>query len=332
MPIPIAPIITAGASLLGNAFGAAGTEYSNRKAFERMRQHDIEMFNLQKQDRDEQNRYNAPAAQVARLAAAGINPASVFGSGTSVAESAPVSGSAGASASGTDWSITGRMAQDALIPLQMEQIQKGLDLTQSQIDKNKSETDKTTKEAAWIDRLNTAKEQSLSASTRLDQGRYDLLSTQKKEMLANIDKLEREADSEVEKQFLMASQRLLNDASVREINSLLPFKAAFLKAETANQRAQAGLALANEMYQRGLIDEGYITHLCNKVKADIKQSEGAARVSNADAFAREWKNSVMTGVDSQAYQHSEDNNWTLFWDRASMALFNIIPGASHPMD
>ena len=224
MPIPIAPLISAGASLLGNAFGAAGTEYSNRKAFERMRQHDIEMFNLQKRDRDEQNRYNAPAAQVARLAAAGINPASVFGSGTSVAESAPVSASAGATASGVDWSITGRMAQDALIPLQMEQIQKGLDLTQSQIDKNKSETDKTTKEAAWIDRLNIAKEKSMSASTRLDQGRYDLLSTQKSEMLANIEKMQREADSEIEKQFLMASQRMLNDASVREINVLLPLK------------------------------------------------------------------------------------------------------------
>lgn len=327
MPIPIAPIISAGASLLGNAFGAAGTEYSNRKAFERMRQHDIEMFNLQKQDREEQNRYNAPAAQVARLAAAGINPASVFGSGTSVAESAPVSGSVGASASGTDWSVIGRMAQDALIPLQMEQAKANIELTQANKANVEAKTAETAENTKWIEAKAKADIASKNASANLDRGRYDLLSTEKSEKIASIEKMRREADTEIEKQFYYESVRLLNGASVREINALLPYKQLLMSAQTENQRAQASLALANQMYQKGLIDSGYIDKLVDKVIADTAQSNAQANLVDSKALRSQVKNSILSGDWTDGSVVKEYQN---FWLKAGLYLTNLLPGSTDP--
>lgn len=325
MPVPIAPIISAGASLLGNVFGAAGTEYSNRKAFERMRQHDIEMFNLQKQDRDEQNRYNAPAAQVARLAAAGINPASVFGSGTSVAESAPVAGSAGATASGTDWSITGRMAQDALIPLQMEQARANIELTNANKANVEAKTAETAENTKWIEAKAKADIDSKNASARLDRGRYDLLSTEKDEKIASIEKMRREADTEIEKQFYYESQRMLIGASIREINALLPYKQLLMSAQTENQKQQASLAMMNALYQKGLLDEGYIDKLCDKVLADTRQSNAAAAGDELKNFRSDFKNAILTGEGFDGFSGFLKN--AVY--SAGLLVGSFIPGASN---
>lgn len=318
-------LVSSAAGLVAGAAGTAGSAYSNRKAFERMRNHDIEMFNLQKADRDDQNRYNSPAAQVARLAAAGINPSVVFGNGTSVAESSPVSGSPSASMSGTDFSQIARLGVDsALIPMQLEQMRKNMEVQDSVIAKNRSETSQTEKNIEWMDRLNQAKVDSMNASSTLDRGRYELLSTQKSEMLANIEKLEREANSEIERSFLLASQRMLNEASVREINQLLPLKMAFMSAQTENQKAQAALVLTNSMYQKGLIDGGYIDKVIEKVIADTKQSHAQAENVDSQAFRSKMKNALITG---EGYSLPDQ-----ILGMIGVCVTNLIPGASHFLD
>ena len=81
MPLPIAPLIGAGASLLGNAvsniFGGSQAK-KQRRHQRRLAEHsysrDLEMWNRQ-------NAYNHPKAQMSRLKEAGINPHMVHGSG-----------------------------------------------------------------------------------------------------------------------------------------------------------------------------------------------------------------------------------------------------------
>lgn len=79
MPLPLVPLIAAGAGLLGGGINAASQANQNRKnrafareMYERTRADNIEFWNMQ-------NAYNDPAQQMQRLRAAGLNPNMVYG-------------------------------------------------------------------------------------------------------------------------------------------------------------------------------------------------------------------------------------------------------------
>lgn len=85
MPAPlIAPLIGAGASLLGTGINVASTGNMNKKN----RAHQEYMYDKQKTDNidfwNQQNSYNSPEQQMARLQKAGLNPHLVYGNGSAV--------------------------------------------------------------------------------------------------------------------------------------------------------------------------------------------------------------------------------------------------------
>jgi len=105
MPAPLAaPIIAAGAGLLGNAFGTIFGNRGRKREANRARAHDINMW-------DRTNAYNHPSQQMARLRAAGLNPNLVYG------------GSSGQTA-GTANSLPGAKAAD------IQNIQPGNEMMQ----------------------------------------------------------------------------------------------------------------------------------------------------------------------------------------------------------
>lgn len=71
MPLPLIPLIAAGASLLGGGIGAASAQRQQRKA---------NQFNLEMWRRN--NEYNDPQMQMQRLQKAGLNPHLVYGGGS----------------------------------------------------------------------------------------------------------------------------------------------------------------------------------------------------------------------------------------------------------
>lgn len=81
MPLPLAPVITAGAALLGQGVNA----YSQGRVNKKTREWNEKMYGIQRQDAladwQMQNAYNSPAAQMERLRAAGLNPNLVYGHG-----------------------------------------------------------------------------------------------------------------------------------------------------------------------------------------------------------------------------------------------------------
>jgi len=82
MPGPlVAPLIMAGSALAGQGINAAQQSSMNRKT----REWNEKMYGMQRQhalqDWDMQNAYNNPAAQMARLKAAGLNPHLIYGGG-----------------------------------------------------------------------------------------------------------------------------------------------------------------------------------------------------------------------------------------------------------
>lgn len=79
MPIPIAPLIIAGSSLLGGAANSAATRYQNRRSQQFVR----EQYKTERDDNLRfwrmQNDYNSASSQVQRLKDANLNPALLYG-------------------------------------------------------------------------------------------------------------------------------------------------------------------------------------------------------------------------------------------------------------
>lgn len=84
MPIPLIPLIGAGAALAGQVISATSQNRANRKG----REFAEKMYNTQRQDAladwTMQNEYNHPSSQMARLREAGLNPNLVYGNGAKV--------------------------------------------------------------------------------------------------------------------------------------------------------------------------------------------------------------------------------------------------------
>lgn len=81
MPLPLIPLIGAGASLGGSIFNTLSQSKANRQQlawnkeqFEKSRQYALADWEMQ-------NQYNSPAEQMKRLKAAGLNPNLVYGNG-----------------------------------------------------------------------------------------------------------------------------------------------------------------------------------------------------------------------------------------------------------
>jgi len=89
MPLPLLPLIGLGANLISNVFNTTQQNRQNRKSQDFSR----EMYDRQRRDAltdtQMQNDYNSPAAQMARLKAAGLNPNLVYGDGATQ-QAAPV--------------------------------------------------------------------------------------------------------------------------------------------------------------------------------------------------------------------------------------------------
>lgn len=90
MPLPAAALISAGASLVGQAINAGSTGNQNKKN----RQFTEYMYNKQKQDNldfwNMQNSYNSPEQEMARLLKAGLNPNLVYGNGAATSNAGAI--------------------------------------------------------------------------------------------------------------------------------------------------------------------------------------------------------------------------------------------------
>jgi len=82
MPIPAAPLIVAGAGLLGQGLNAGATTATNRQSriyadqvYARTKRDNLEFWNMV-------NEYNSPERQMERFKAAGLNPNLIYGSGS----------------------------------------------------------------------------------------------------------------------------------------------------------------------------------------------------------------------------------------------------------
>lgn len=167
MPLPIAPLIMAGASLVGGAANQLSQGSMNRRS----RRFSSQQYNRERSDNLEfwrmQNSYNSPTAQVSRLKSAGLNPALMYGGSASGASG--MAGSLSApSAQSPDFKSSNPGDSIAGAGLAFMNAMYDLDIKQAQANNLKAQNNVILQDAA----LRAAQVENSQAST--DRSRFDL--------------------------------------------------------------------------------------------------------------------------------------------------------------
>lgn len=227
---------------------------------------------------------------VADMQAAGVNPALAMNGGVTT------QATSNAQAQGANVAAPElELSQVAELAMQARQLKIQEKLADSQARKNNAEAENTEISNKYADDFNRLKNEGQEALNNLTV-------EQKEQVIKNIDKIDSEvellkkqsATEDEHKNLVMADAALKRsmkdktEAEKLQIVEILPFQKALAEAQTENQKAQASLSLISAMYQKGLIDNGYIDELCRNLKADADTAESFAAVN-------EIKNAVKSG-------------------------------------
>lgn len=245
---------------------------------------------------------------VTDMQSAGINPALAMNGGVST------QATSNAQAQGANVE-TPRLdlSQVAELAMQSRQLNIQEKLADSQARKNNAEAENTeiaNEYAAEFNRLKNEGQEALNSLTV----------EQKNQVIKNIDKIDSEIDllkkqaatEDERKNLVMADAALKRsmkdktEAEKLQIVEMLPFQKALAEAQTENQKAQASLALINAMYQKGLIDNGYIDELCRNLKADADSAESFAAVNK---FQNAVKSGDMKKVGAEIISEFKSGNY-----------------------
>lgn len=242
----------------------------------------------------EQNAFNAAEAQkqrdwetqmansqyqrgVADMQAAGVNPALMYGGGASPAPTpsgAAASGSAPAAGNLSD------LFQLMMLPSQIENLRANTEVAKSSAAKN-------TAQAQGEELNNEFLQRTMENRIKAQELANNLTEANTRQVYKAIDHAEsdiklkiQQAKTEEEKQVLLKTQEILAKANAQQIIEMLPYQKALAEAQTQAQKAQASLAFAQALYQKKLIDGGYLDALIDKAKSDARTAEDQAMLAD----------------------------------------------------
>lgn len=120
-----------------------------------------------------------------------------------------------------------------------------------------------------------------------------------REIYRNMDKVEHEirllaeqAKSEADKRYMYRMQGVLANANAQQIEAILHYDIALKEASTLDQKAAALSSFYHAMYEKGMIDEGYIKEL-------VREASARANVAFESAAAQAYVNAMKTGRYSE---------------------------------
>lgn len=338
MAIEWGPVIASGISAVAGAGTAVAQGNMNKKNRQWQEQqaaiqreystdmmHEQNAWNMELWNKE--NEYNAPLAQIQRLRDAGLNPLyyGLDGSSANALESAQPLGYERAESNFQ----TNPLAAGIDAFVQSKGLENSTKLINAQVDKLKSET-------AGTELDNEFKEKTLSARIEAESLANSLTRTQIKEVEKKMDVMDEDiklkvaqTNSEIEKKALIQAQKILAHASAAEIIYLLPYRQNLLEAQTEAQKAAASASYMHALYEKGLIDGGYIDSLCteasNRAKAseyDVQTSQQRARMTGHEADIERFKSSVRNGTLFKG------DDW---WSRAGNDIFGSLSALSEAL-
>lgn len=338
MAIEWGPVIASGISAaagVGTSVAQSNLNKKNRKWQEEQaaiqRQYSTDTLNSQNawnmEMWNKENEYNAPLSQVERLREAGLNPLyyGLDGSSASALESASPLGYERAESNFQTNPIAAGI--DSFV--QAKGLENSTKLINAQVDKLKSET-------SGLDLDNEFKERTMNARVEGADLANSLTRNQIKEIDKKMDVMDEDirlkiaqTDNEIEKKALIQAEKILAHAQAAEIVYLLPFRQNLLEAQTEAQKAAASASYMHALYEKGLIDGGYIDSLCkeasNRAEAseyDVQTSQQRARMTGHEADIEKFKSSVRNGTLFKT------GSW---WSRAGNDIFGALSALSEAL-
>lgn len=283
---PIAAVAGAGI----NAIGAA--QQRKFEASEAQKQRD---WNEQMQDKanawnlemwNKTNEYNSPIEQVQRLRDAGLNPLyyGLDGSSANAMQSAQALGYDRASASAFDNPLSAGF-EGATAAMSLK---KDIELKNAQIDKLSQDTEGVRLDNEFKDKTMKARTEAEELKNSLSKEQIENAKKERQRIEQDIKKKIAETESEQERKSLIIAQAAVQRASEKEILELLPYKKLLTEAQTEAQKAAAAASFAHAMYEREMLDSGYIDELARAQK-------GIADNAAAQSAINQWKDAVKHG-------------------------------------
>lgn len=232
------------------------------------------------------NDYNAPSEQIKRMREAGLNPLfyGLDGSSASSVQSAQALGYDRASVSSFDNPLTAGVAGAS----QALSLKKDIELKNAQLDKLQQDTEGVRLDNEFKDKTMQARTEALNIANNLSKEQIENAKKQREVMEQDIKKKIAETQSEQERKALIVAQTAVQKASEKELLELLPYKKLLMDAQTEAQKAAASASYMNALYQRKLIDSGYIDEMVRNMSANADNAEAMKSIN-------EFKNAVKHG-------------------------------------
>lgn len=248
--------------------------------------------------------------QVADMQAAGLNPMLATGISASSPSAAVASGVSPSSAAfGLD-SILNilRLSGD------LKNQKKQRDLLEAQARNANADAEGKEIENKYKDQYQNLVIQGLHDASALNHAQREQIAKGIEKTNHEINKLIAETNSEWQKASLMIAQRLVQDATYKEIQSLLPLKEELLRTQEKEARAHIGLMAAQAMYQQGLIDNGFIEDTCRELAARADVAVDHATIS-------EIQTSIRTG---NVPRNVNDNSFVGLFTSAMVNVLDLV--------
>lgn len=257
---------TQGGSELSNQFSSFVNQLTGAHATGMMQeQNQMQMQNIE----DQYQR------QVQGMQSSGLNPALMYQNGSSSSAPSAPSNSAGASMS----DILSMMS----LPLQLRDLKASAKLKDSESDVNEAQARSIGINTDFNEQTFELRKEALNLSNNLSRAQVGKINQDKQESIARMHQAVESALTEASKRAVNEAQALLYRTEAQDIVALQPYKIQFTQAQTSAQKASAALSAAQEAYQRGLVDSGYIDKLCSELEARAAQYGAEAQVREITA-------------------------------------------------
>lgn len=254
------------------------------------------------------NEYNTPAEQVKRMREAGLNPLyyGLDGSSAGMQQSAQALGYDRASARG----LTNPLQAGMEGYMSMRAASKDIELKNATIDKIKSETTGVDLDSEFKEKTMNARVDSVNLGNSLTKETINKVKEEKKLVLERIKQTIEETKSEIEKRGMYAAQAALDRAKEKEIVELLPYQKNLYEAQTLAQKAAAAASFAHALYEKRLLESGYVDKMIESMDAKIKlvgtQEEREQALKVRDKFITAVKTGELVQFDNKFAQGVAD--------------------------
>ena len=212
--------------------------------------------------------------QVSDMQSAGLNPAMMYGGSSSPVVNTSSSSSPGAGISD--------LLQLAMLPLQIKSLE-------ADIAKKEEDTKGVNLDNEFKEQTLSARAEAVNLANSLTRSQTNKLDSELDQIVANTNKLAEEAKSEESKRELNFASALLSRINAYTAVELLPYSQMLAEAQTEAQKNYASLMAVQTLYQRKLINGGYIDSICEQMKASATSTEAKAAVDKINSDIRAGK-------------------------------------------